>query len=406
VTASAERPAHNAEQTAFLILTAISVSHMLNDTIQSLVTSIYPILKESFGLDFGQIGLISLVFQVTASLFQPFVGLFTDRKPLPHSLTVGMGFTLVGVLLLAFAPTYAVLLVAGAFIGLGSSIFHPESSRIARMASGGRHGFAQSFFQVGGNTGQAIGPLLAALIVVPAGQASIAWFSIAAIVAMIVLWNVGGWFSRNRALLPPKAARAAIGGITLSHRKVVIALLILGALIFSKFFYVAALSNYYTFYLIERFSVSVQAAQIYLFIFLAASAVGTFFGGPLGDRFGRKAVIWVSILGALPFTVALPYAGLLATVGLSIIIGLVISSAFSAILVYAQELVPGKIGLVSGLFFGLAFGMGGIGAAALGELADLTSITYVFWISSFLPAIGLLTAFLPDLEGNRRRKPA
>ena len=406
MTASIERPAHNPDQTAFLILTAISISHMLNDTIQSLITSIYPILKDSFALDFGQIGIISLVFQVTASLFQPFVGLFTDRKPIPHSLTIGMGFTLVGVLLLAFAPTYAFLLVAGACIGLGSSIFHPESARIARMASGGRHGFAQSFFQVGGNAGSAIGPLLAALIVVPAGQASLAWFAIAAIVAMIVLWNVGGWFSRNRALVPQKSARASIGGVTLSHRKVVISLVILGALIFSKFFYVAALANYYTFYLIDRFAVSVQAAQIYLFVFLAASAVGTFFGGPLGDRFGRKTVIWVSILGALPFTVALPYAGLVGTIGLSVIIGLVISSAFSVILVFAQELVPGKIGLVSGLFFGLAFGMGGIGAAVLGELADLTSIEYVFWISSFLPAIGLLTAFLPDLEGTRRRKAA
>ena len=406
MTVTAGRPAHTPDQTAFLVLTAISVSHMLNDTIQSLVTSIYPILKESFALDFGQIGLISLVFQVTASLLQPLVGLFTDRRPIPHSLTVGMGFTLAGVLLLAFAPTYAVLLLAGACIGLGSSIFHPESSRIARMASGGRHGFAQSFFQVGGNTGQAIGPLLAAIIVVPNGQKSIAWFSIVAIVAMAVLWNVGGWFSRNRARVPPKAARASVRGVTLSRRTIAVSLFILGALIFSKFFYVAAMANYYTFYLIDRFAVSVQSAQIYLFIFLAASALGTFFGGPLGDRFGRKAVIWVSILGTLPFSLALPYAGLGLTVALSVAIGLILSSAFSAILVYAQELLPGKIGLVSGLFFGLAFGMGGIGAAALGELADLTSIGYVFWISSFLPAIGLLTALLPNLEGSRRPKPA
>ena len=403
-----ENPAEpaRADSTVFLVLVAISFSHLLNDMIQSLVTSIYPILKASFHLDFGQIGLISLVFQVTASLLQPFVGLFTDRRPLPHSLTIGMGFSLAGLLLLSVAPTYGVLLLAAACVGLGSSIFHPESSRIARMASGGRHGLAQSIFQVGGNTGQAIGPLAAAILVVPNGQGSIAWFSIIALIAMVVLWNVGGWFGRNRARAPNRSSRATIGGVVLSSRMVAISLGILVALLFSKFIYLAAFANYYTFCLIDRFGVSVQGAQIYLFIFLASSAVGTFFGGPLGDRFGRKAVIWVSILGILPFSLAMPYVGLTATVVLSVLIGLIISSAFSAIIVYAQELMPGKIGLVSGLFFGLAFGLGGVGAAALGELADWTSIEYVFWIVSFLPAIGLLTGLLPDIEGNRRRAAA
>jgi FSR family fosmidomycin resistance protein-like MFS transporter len=407
VTASVEEnPSESAraDSTVFLILLAISFSHMLNDMIQSLVTSIYPILKANFHLDFGQIGLISLVFQVTASLLQPLVGLFTDRKPLPHSLTIGMGFSLAGLLLLSVAPTYGVLLVAAACVGFGSSIFHPESSRIARMASGGRHGLAQSIFQVGGNTGQAVGPLAAALLVVPNGQGSIAWFSIIALIAMVVLWNVGGWFGRNRDRAPKRTARASVGGMVLSNRKVAASLAILVALLFSKFFYLAAFANYYTFYLIDRFGVSVQGAQIYLFIFLSASAVGTFFGGPLGDRFGRKAVIWVSILGILPFSLVLPYMGLVATVVLSVFIGLIISSAFSAILVYAQELMPGKIGLVSGLFFGLAFGLGGVGAAALGKLADWTSIEYIFWIVSFLPAIGLLTAFLPNIEANRRKR--
>jgi FSR family fosmidomycin resistance protein-like MFS transporter len=371
--------------------------------IQSLVTSIYPILKESFHLDFGQIGLMTLVFQVTASLLQPLVGLFTDRRPLPHSLTLGMGFSLLGLLLLSVAPTYGVLLIAAACVGMGSSIFHPESSRIARMASGGRHGLAQSIFQVGGNAGQAIGPLAASAVVIQYGQHSIAWFSVVAFVAMVVLWKVGGWFAQNRFRLPAKGARPAAGGVAISSRRVAVSVAILGVLMFSKFFYIAAFSNYYTFYLIDRFHVSLQSAPIYLFVFLAASAIGTFFGGPIGDRFGRKAVIWVSILGILPFALALPYVGLPAMVVLTVIIGLVVSSAFSAILVYAQELLPGKIGLVSGLFFGLAFGLGGVGAAVLGELADMTSIETVFHLTSYLPAIGLLTAFLPNIE---RRRPA
>jgi FSR family fosmidomycin resistance protein-like MFS transporter len=384
------------------VLLALSFSHLLNDMIQSLFSSIFPILKDDFRLDFGQIGLISLVFQVTASLFQPFVGLYTDRRPLPHSLTLGMGFSLTGLVVLAVAPTYLFLLLAAALVGTGSSIFHPESSRIARLASGGRHGLAQSIFQVGGNTGQALGPLAAAFLVVPNGQHSIAWFSVLALIAMVVLWNVGGWFGRNRLARASRFSQTAIlDGRSISRRTTIVALVVLVALIFSKFFYLAAIANYYTFYLIDRFAVSVQVAQICLFVFLGASAVGTFFGGPIGDRFGRKTVIWISILGALPFALLLPHVGLAMTVFLSVIIGLVISSGFSAILVYAQELVPGKIGLVSGIFFGLAFGMGGIGAAALGELADLTSIQYVFWIVSFLPAIGLLTALLPDIEGAR-----
>jgi FSR family fosmidomycin resistance protein-like MFS transporter len=393
-----------ADATVTAVLFAISFSHLLNDMIQSLFSSIYPILKVSFQLDFGQIGLISLVFQITASLLQPLVGLYTDKRPLRHSLTVGMGFSLVGLLVLAFAPTYAFLLLAAALVGFGSSIFHPESSRIARMASGGRHGLAQSIFQVGGNTGQAIGPLAAAFLVVPNGQRSIAWFSALALVAMIVLWNVGGWFARNRARAPKQAARALVGGVALANTAIAGALVVLVLLLFSKFFYLAAFANYYTFYLIERFGVSVPVSQILLFVFLGASAVGTFFGGPIGDRYGRKTVIWISIFGVLPFALAMPYVGLPATVVLSAIIGLVISSGFTAILVYAQELMPGKIGLVSGLFFGFAFGLGGIGAAALGELADWTSITYVFWIVSFLPAIGLLTAFLPNVEAAKGRR--
>ena len=384
------------------ILLALSFSHLLNDMIQSLFSSIFPILKESFHLDFGQIGLITFVFQATASLLQPFVGLYTDRRPLPHSLTVGMGFSLAGLIILALAPSYLFILLAAALVGTGSSIFHPESSRIARLASGGRHGLAQSIFQVGGNTGQALGPLAAAILVVPNGQRSIAWFSILALVAMVVLWNVGAWFRRNRVARTSRLShQATVAGTPISRRTTIAALVVLVILIFSKFFYLAAIANYYTFYLIDRFSVSVQVAQICLFVFLGASAVGTFFGGPMGDRFGRKTVIWISIFGVLPFALILPHVGLPLTIGLSVIIGLIISSGFSAILVYAQELVPGKIGLISGIFFGLAFGMGGIGAAALGELADLTSIRYVFLVVSFLPAIGLLTAFLPNIEGAR-----
>ena len=398
--------AANKNATVFAILSAISLSHLLNDTIQSLLPAIYPVLKNSFALTFAQVGLITFVFQVTASLLQPLVGIVTDRRAMPYSLTIGMGASLCGLLLLSVASSYPVLLLAAALVGTGSSIFHPESSRVARMASGGRHGFAQSFFQVGGNVGSALGPLLAASIVVPGGQRSIAWFSIVALAGMIVLWNVGGWYKHQHraAAKRPPAVRT---GPTLSQARIVGTLVVLVALIFSKFFYMASISSYYTFYVIEKFGVSVQHAQILLFIFLAAVAAGTLIGGPIGDRFGRKYVIWVSILGILPFTLALPHVGLAATVVLTVIIGFGLASAFPAIIVFAQELMPGRIGTVSGIFFGLAFGMGGLGAAALGALADKTSIIFVYQVTAFLPAIGLLTIFLPNIEGPRaKRAPA
>ncbi|HEY5081080.1 MAG TPA: MFS transporter [Bauldia sp.] len=391
------------ETTVFAILLAISVSHLLNDTIQSLLPAIYPVLKDSFALSFAQIGLITFVFQVTASLLQPLVGSFTDRRPMPYSLTIGMGASLCGLLLLSVASTYPVLLVAAALVGTGSSVFHPESSRVARMASGGRYGLAQSVFQVGGNVGSALGPLLAASIVVPGGQKSIAWFSIVALLGMIVLFNVGGWYKRQHraATKRPPVVRT---GPEISRTRIIVALVVLVTLIFSKFFYMASISSYYTFYLIDKFDVGVQTAQLLLFVFLAAVAAGTLFGGPLGDRFGRKYVIWASILGILPFTLALPHVGLVATVVLTAIIGAGLASAFPAILVFAQELMPGKIGTVSGIFFGLAFGMGGLGAAALGALADRTSIVFVYQVTAFLPVIGLLTIFLPNIEGPRSRK--
>ncbi|MCX5493196.1 MFS transporter [Kaistia dalseonensis] len=391
-----------AERTAFGILIAISMSHLLNDLMQSVISAIYPILKIEFSLDFSQIGIIQLVFQLTASILQPIVGLYTDKRPLPFSLPIGMGFTLVGLLLMASASSYAVLLVSVALIGMGSSIFHPESSRVARMASGGRHGLAQSLFQVGGNFGSAIGPLLAAFIVLPRGQGAVAWFALVALAGMILLSRVGFWYRDHHRT--HGARKKVVSNVKSLPRSVVTrSILILAALIFSKFFYMAALTSYYTFYLIDTFGVSVQSSQIYLFVFLGAVAVGTIAGGPIGDRFGRKFVIWFSILGVLPFTLLLPHANLFWTVALSIIIGLVLSSAFSAIIVYAQELIPGKVGLVSGLFFGFAFGMGGIGAAALGELADRTSITFVFQLCAFLPLIGLLTAFLPNVGEPHRR---
>jgi FSR family fosmidomycin resistance protein-like MFS transporter len=391
------------EGAAFVIVAALAVSHLLNDTMQSLMPALYPMLKANLGLSFGQVGLITLCFQLTASLLQPVVGIVTDRKPMPYSLAVGMGFTLSGLLLLSVAPTLPVVLAAAATIGLGSAVFHPEASRMARYASGGRHGLAQSVFQVGGNAGAALGPLLAAFVVLPGGQRSVAWFALAALAGMAILGSVGRWYVRRQAARGPHPRRTvgpAAGG--LSRARVVASLAILIALMFSKFFYLASISTYFTFYLMQRFGVSVQGAQIDLFIFLAAAAVGTFYGGPLGDRIGRKYVIWMSIAGVLPFTLVLPYVGLTATLILAVPIGLILSSAFSAIIVYAQELLPGKVGMVSGLFFGFAFGMGGLGAAALGELADLTSITTVYRLCAFLPAIGLLTAFLPNLE----RRPA
>ena len=396
---------HSEEKTFFKVLAAISFGHLLNDMVQSLIPAIYPILKSSFRLDFGQIGLITLVYQLTASLLQPFVGLYTDRRPHPYSLPLGMGFTLTGLLLLAFAPNFGILLLAGSLVGMGSSVFHPESSRVARLASGGQHGLAQSLFQVGGNAGTALGPLLAAFIVLPNGQRSMAWFSLAALVGMAVLSKVGSWY-KGHAIRPgrSKAGKREIPPL-LPRRKIVLALAVLIALIFSKYFYLASLSSYYTFYLINRFHVSVRASQLYLFLFLGSAALGILIGGPVGDRVGRKPVIWWSILGVLPFTLLLPYANLFWTAVLTVVIGLILSSAFTAILVYAQELVPGNIGMISGVFFGFAFGMGGIGAAVLGELADHTSIGFVYHLCSFLPAIGLLTVFLPNLKKARTDHP-
>jgi FSR family fosmidomycin resistance protein-like MFS transporter len=387
-----------AEATTFVILVALSFSHLLNDMMQSLLPAIYPLLKNKFALSFGQIGLITFTFQFTASLLQPVVGLATDKRPMPFSLAAGMGFTLIGLLILGSAGSFAMLLLAAGLVGLGSSVFHPESSRVARMASGGRHGMAQSFFQVGGNAGSAIGPLLAAFVVVPHGQGSVAWFSLVALLAIIVLLNVGRWYRAARLRMAARPKGAAHAANQLSRPRVVASILILLALIFSKYFYMASLNTYYTFYLIHKFGVSVQTAQILLFVFLGAVAAGTFAGGPIGDRIGRKYVIWGSILGVLPFTLMLPHANLGWTIVLSVVIGLILASAFSAILVYAQELMPGKVGMVSGMFFGFAFGMGGLGAALLGVLADRTSIDFVYAVCAFLPMIGLLTVFLPNVE--------
>ncbi|MBS1524068.1 MAG: MFS transporter [Bacteroidetes bacterium] len=391
-----------AEQTVFLILFAISFSHLLNDMIQSLMPAIYPIIKTDFRLNFSQIGMITLVFQMSASILQPFVGLYTDKRSNPYSLPVGMAFTLIGLLCLSQAPSYTMILVSVALIGIGSSIFHPESSRVAYLASGGRRGLAQSIFQLGGNLGSALGPLLAAWIIVPSGQKSISWFGLGAGLAILVLIRVGNWYKAH--LIKRMAVRKS--GAQTSHpefsrNKVIFSLFILLILIFSKFVYLASMSSYYTFYLIGKFHVSVQHSQYFLFLFLAAVAVGTIAGGHLGDVFGRKYIIWLSILGAAPFTLLLPYANLFWTAILSVCIGLIISSAFSAIVVYGQELIPGKVGLVAGLFFGLAFGMGGIGSAMLGSLADRTSIDFVYKVCSFLPLIGILTAFLPNIESKR-----
>ncbi|MEZ5461513.1 MFS transporter [Dokdonella sp.] len=387
-------PAPEVPQTAFPILLSLSVCHLLNDMIQSLLPAIYPLLKSGFALDFGQIGLITLTFQITASLLQPLIGTLTDRHPKPYSLVLGMGSTLFGLILLSQAPSFALLLVAAALIGTGSAVFHPESSRIARLASGGRHGLAQSLFQVGGNVGSATGPLLAAFIIMPRGQSSIAWFAVAAAIAIALLTRIGHWY---RAQLPIRSHDRSQSetAIRLSRKKIIVALLVLGMLIFSKYFYLASLSSYYTFYLMHKFGISVQSAQLHLFVFLGAVAAGTIIGGPIGDRIGRRYVIWGSILGVLPFTVLLPHANLLWTTLLTVVIGVVLASAFSAILVFAQELVPGRTGMISGLFFGFAFGMGGIGAAILGELADRIGIEAVYGICAWLPAIGLLAWFLP-----------
>ncbi|MCR4345940.1 MAG: MFS transporter [Sulfuricaulis sp.] len=393
-----------AAKTAFPILATISVCHLLNDMMQSLLPAIYPMLKRNYGLDFGQIGVLTFTFQFTASVLQPMVGYYTDRKPLPYSLASGMGFTLMGLVLLAYAHNYTALLLAAALIGIGSAVLHPESSRVARMASGGRHGLAQSLFQVGGNAGSAIGPLLAAFIVLRYGQSSVAWFSIAALLGMFLLIHVGRWYKdHGLARMKPHTEKGGAPA-ALPRAKVKLAIVVLIALIFSKFFYMASMTSYYTFYLIDRFQVSIQSAQIHLFVFLGAVALGTITGGSLGDRFGRKAVIWVSILGVLPFTLLLPYANLFWTGVLSVPIGFILASAFPAIVVYAQELMPSRIGTVAGLFFGLAFGLGGIGAAVLGEFADATSIQLMFHVCAFLPIIGLLASFLPPLETESRRQ--
>jgi MFS transporter, FSR family, fosmidomycin resistance protein len=383
---------------SFPILGAITFCHLLNDLSTSLLLAIYPLLKSGFDLSFGQIGLLTLVFQGTASLLQPAVGLFTDHRPQPYALPFGMASIALGLAVLAFAPNYPALLVACAFLGVGSSIFHPESSRIARLASGGAHGFAQSLFQVGGNFGNSLAPLGAALVVLPFGQRSIAWFAALALVGIAILTMVGHTFGRSALARPRARSSSAANATALPPGVVRRAIAVLIALIFSKYFYLASITSYYIFYLIHHFGLSAENAQICLFAFLVSAAAGTFIGGPVGDRFGRKRVIWCSILGVVPFTLVLPYVGLSATIALSVIIGLIISSAFSAIVVYAQELIPGRVGMVSGLFFGVAFGMAGLGAAALGELIDLTSIDFVYRVCSFLPLIGVLTAFLPEVE--------
>jgi FSR family fosmidomycin resistance protein-like MFS transporter len=400
-----------ADKAVFKILLAISFCHLLNDTVQSLLPAIYPLLRNTFHLDFGQVGLISFTSTFTASLLQPLVGLYSDHHHKPYFLAIGMGITLVGLLTLSLAPSYATVLLAAALVGMGSSVFHPESSRVARMASGGQHGMAQSLFQVGGNAGSALGPLLAAFVL-PRGQASIAWFSFVALVGMVMLADIGAWVKRVRAARPEphavpldgRAAAAAHRHVVLPRKKVILSLAVLVALMFSKYFYLASLNAYYTFYLISKFHLTIRSAQVHLFIFLGAVAAGTFFGGPVGDRVGRKVVIWYSILGVLPFTLLLPYANLFWTTILSVVIGLILASAFSTILVYAQELVPGKVGTVSGVFFGFAFGLGGVGAALLGKLADATSITFVYHLCSFLPAVGILTAFLPNIGPAKPRR--
>ncbi|WP_158993399.1 MFS transporter [Mucilaginibacter sp. L196] len=394
-----------AQRTVFSILFTISFAHLINDMLQSVIPSIYPLIKDRYHLSFTQIGFITFTYQITASILQPFVGFYTDRKPRPYSLAIGMGFTLIGLLAASQASSFFYILLSVGLIGIGSSIFHPESSRVAYLASGGKKGLAQSIFQLGGNAGSAIGPLLAALIVIPYGQSNVIWFCLIALIGIAVLFRIAQWYQGhlNSTAMNKKVAKEEFYH-NLSRKKVILSLSILMVLIFSKYFYLASITSYYTFFLIDKFHVSIQQSQVYLFAFLGAVALGTLIGGPLGDRFGRKYVIWISILGVAPFTLLLPYASLFWTGVLSVTIGLIISSAFSAILVYATELVPGKLGLISGLFFGLAFGMGGLGSAVLGKLADMTSITLVFKICAFLPLIGILTAFLPDLDGKKMNR--
>ncbi len=400
---AADSPIAPAAATRFNLLGVLSFSHFLNDMMQSLIVAIYPLLKGEFHLSFVQIGTITLTYQACASLLQPLIGIYTDKHPKPYSLSTGMCFTLVGIVTLGFAPNYASVLAAAALIGAGSAIFHPESSRIARLASGGRHGLAQSIFQVGGNAGSAMGPLLAAWIILPLGQSSLAWFAIAAVLAIAVLARVGGWYKRQH-IDRPKAAQVSAATGPVSPARVRWSIAVLVILIFSKYFYVASITSYFSFYLIDKFHISVRSAQIHLSVFLLAMALGTLFGGPLGDRIGRKRVIWVSILGIAPFTLILPYVDLKWVGILTFIIGFILSSAFSAIVVFAQELMPGNVGAVSGLFFGFAFGIGGIGAAVLGGLADQHGIGFVYRICAYLPLLGMVAAFLPNIELNDHRR--
>lgn len=393
------------QHTAYAILLSIGFAHLLNDMLQSVIPAVYPLLKEKYDFTFVQIGVITLVFQLTSSLLQPFSGLLADKHPRPYSLAVGMGFTLAGLLCMAVAYTFGWMLIAVGLIGCGSSIFHPESSRVAQLASGGRKGLAQSIFQVGGNAGSAMGPLLAALIVIPFGQGAIGWFALAALLAIFVLTRISNWYRLQlRTTLRNRAAATKVLAPRFSKGKIRTALLILGVLVFSKYFYMASMTNYFTFFLMDKFSMSVQGAQYCLFAFLAASAVGTFFGGPLGDRIGRKYVIWGSILGAAPFTLLMPYVGQTATILLAIVTGIIISSAFSAIVVYATDLMPDKVGMIAGVFFGLMFGLGGLGSAFFGWLADRTSVQFIFQISTLLPLMGVITAFLPNIEPKTKKE--
>lgn len=397
---AAEQPTKSSENTVVAIILATSAGHFLNDMMQSLLPAIYPMLKANYNLDFWQIGLLTFTFQMTASILQPIVGIYTDKRPMPYSLPFGMGCTLIGLLLLATAHSYPFLLMGAACVGFGSSVFHPEAARVARMASGGRHGFAQSLFQVGGNFGSSIGPLLAAFVVLPFGQISVSWFSMAALIGMVLLWYVGNWYSRYRKANIRKASPDKT--LPVPRKTAIISVGVLAMLIFTKYVYLASLTSYYTFYTMHRFGVTVQTAQLLLFLFLGAVAAGTILGGPIGDRIGARKVIWVSILGILPFTLILPYASLPMTAVLTVIIGFILASAFPAIIVYAQELLPGRVGMVSGLFFGLAFGIAGIAAAVLGIVADRKGIDFVYWFCSFMPLLGLLTIFLPKLEKRKK----
>ncbi|MEZ2329226.1 MFS transporter [Mesorhizobium sp. RCC_202] len=394
----------SAQATAFAVILSVSFCHGINDIMQSLLPAIYPLLKGNYGLDFWQIGLLTFTFQVTASLLQPVIGMVTDKRPMPYSLPWGMASSLIGLVVLAYAGHYVLLLVGASLIGIGSAIFHPESSRIARFASGGRFGLAQSLFQVGGNFGQSMGPLLAAFIVVPFGQTSISWFAIGSLIGIFVLWQVGGWYSRMRASMATRKQVAHVSPFP--RKKVMAALAVLTLLVLTKNAYIASLSSYYTFYSIHKFGVSVQMSQVMLFLFLGASALGILLGGPFGDRYGQKAMIWFSIVGVLPFTLALPYANFEWTMMLTVLIGLILSSAFSNIVVFAQELVPGRVGTIAGIFFGFAFGMGGIAAAVLGVVADMKGIDFVFQICSYLPFLGLLTVFLPNMKEARKAQLA